>query len=508
MISSYIGITPLSISCGLQALSDSNYLFGGFMYYLWSRELNISNFGPADRKILPVDSCMIKSPKLTKSDNQLRFLIHRVPSGCTSNVLSIPRRFSASMFSYLIALVWASRIYDDMLKNFMIFIVGFVVVFVINYRVIFIVGFVERYSKVKFIVVKRTYRGFTGEHDSVQRVTKTVRYIKNSTQRINKFKKCIEDSDITTKQLLVSDCATRWNSTFDMLKVANELNDAFYKYDIRNSEYRSDLEKVPEAFDFRICVGFVEFLEKFKVKTKNMSASTKPLSHLFFSKILDIDTHLRKWQAKPAFKVMATKMRSKYKKYWGKLSEINDFMYFAILLDPTMKSQLVSHRFRKIIRYDITPENPMSNNDLEQMVSNMVDEVVERMGVLFEIYKERCGFDSSSPGMCESLEPEATSPSHGDNDFLNDYYKGNDTSSIESETELQRYLKEPKVELRKGQIFNILQWWKVNGPRFPIVARMPKDSLEDLFNDDEIVKDMEYELKKTSENDKGEQNVE
>ncbi|GKE30526.1 zinc finger BED domain-containing protein RICESLEEPER 2 [Tanacetum coccineum] len=34
------------------------------------------------------------------------------------------------------------------------------------------------------------------------------------------------------------------------------------------------------------------------------------------------------------------------------------------------------------------------------------------------------------------------------------------------------------------------------------------DSLEDLFNDDEIVKDMEYELEKTSENDKGEQNVE
>ncbi|GKD24550.1 zinc finger BED domain-containing protein RICESLEEPER 2 [Tanacetum coccineum] len=34
------------------------------------------------------------------------------------------------------------------------------------------------------------------------------------------------------------------------------------------------------------------------------------------------------------------------------------------------------------------------------------------------------------------------------------------------------------------------------------------DSLEDLFNDDEIVKDMEYELEKTSENDKGEQNME
>ncbi|GKD86859.1 zinc finger BED domain-containing protein RICESLEEPER 2 [Tanacetum coccineum] len=213
-------------------------------------------------------------------------------------------------------------------------------------------------------------------------------------------------------------------------------------------------------------------------------------------------------------------------------------------------------------KYDITPENPMSNKDLEQMMSNMVDEVEERMGVLFKMYKERCGFDSSSSGLCESMKPEFTSPSHGDNDFLNNFYNGNDTSSIESETKLQRYLKEPKVELRKGQISDILQWWKVNGLRFLIVARMARDilaiqistvaseyafstggrvldpyrtslstkimdalictqdwvrksrkpinvdSLEDLFNDDEIVKDMEYELEKTSENDKGEQDVE
>nr|GFA07997.1 hypothetical protein [Tanacetum cinerariifolium] len=44
------------------------------------------------------DSCMIKSLKLLKSGNQLQFLIQRVPSGRTSNALSIPRRFSALTF--------------------------------------------------------------------------------------------------------------------------------------------------------------------------------------------------------------------------------------------------------------------------------------------------------------------------------------------------------------------------------------------------------------------------
>nr|GEV60059.1 retrotransposon protein [Tanacetum cinerariifolium] len=49
------------------------------------------------------DSCMIKSLKSPNSGNQLQFLIHQVPLGRTSNALSIPRKFSASMFSSLIA---------------------------------------------------------------------------------------------------------------------------------------------------------------------------------------------------------------------------------------------------------------------------------------------------------------------------------------------------------------------------------------------------------------------
>ncbi|GJS56408.1 hypothetical protein Tco_0629770 [Tanacetum coccineum] len=38
------------------------------------------------------DSCMIKFLKPPKNGNQLRFLIHRVPSGRTSNALSIPHK--------------------------------------------------------------------------------------------------------------------------------------------------------------------------------------------------------------------------------------------------------------------------------------------------------------------------------------------------------------------------------------------------------------------------------
>jgi len=52
---------------------------------------------------------------------------------------------------------------------------------------------------------------------------------------------------------------------------------------------------MPEHSDFGVCKLLVEFLEKFKVKTDIVSASSKPLAHLFFREILDVDKHLREW---------------------------------------------------------------------------------------------------------------------------------------------------------------------------------------------------------------------
>ncbi|GKA74620.1 zinc finger BED domain-containing protein RICESLEEPER 2 [Tanacetum coccineum] len=408
------------------------------------------------------------------------------------------------------------------------------------------------------LIVKK---GLTEFSNPIERVTKAVRYIKFSTQRSTKFKKCVVDSKLQTDRFLVSDCVTRWNSTYEMLKVAHELKDAFYLYDARHSEYSNDLEEVPNYNHFEVCEGMIQFLEKFKVKTENMSASTKPLSHLFFGEILDVDNHIRKWQSKPTYKIMASKMKQKYDDYWGKLEEINDFMYFAVLLDPTKKCHLLAHGFRKIISYDITKEKPMSNKELESKVEDMVEEVKTKMGELFRTYKEMFDFLSSSSSMGEDSEFEITSLNHEDNDFLNDYYNFDATSSYETETELDRYLKEPKIELHKGQSLDILQWWKVNGPRFPIVAKIARDILaiqistvaseaafsiggrvldpyrtrlsttivealictqdcvrklrtqinwddvEDLIKDDEIVKDMEEQLEKPTGRDKEKQTI-
>nr|GEV40542.1 RNA-directed DNA polymerase, eukaryota [Tanacetum cinerariifolium] len=110
-----------------------------------------------------------------------------------------------------------------------------------------------------------------------------------------------------------------------MLKVACELEKAFELYDVGNSSCSNDLDKVPNA------------------------------------------TNL---------------------KFVGKWEKPNDFMYFVVLLDPTMKTFLVEHGFRKMITYHITNKKPLTKNEIDAMVEKMIGEVKDRMEILFGMYKE------------------------------------------------------------------------------------------------------------------------
>lgn len=48
------------------------------------------------------------------------------------------------------------------------------------------------------------------------------------------------------------------------------------------------------------------------------------------------------------------------------------------------------------------------------------------------------------------------------------------------EAELTRYLIEPQIKFTSD--YNILEWWKLNAPRLPIVARMAKRKLLYFLN--------------------------
>ncbi|PWA53999.1 zinc finger BED domain-containing protein RICESLEEPER 3 [Artemisia annua] len=142
---------------------------------------------------------------------------------------------------------------------------------------------------------------------------------------------------------------------------------------------------------------------------------------------------------------MVDDMVKKYIRYWGKFDELNDYMYFATLLDSTMKQQLVSHGFKKMLKYNMSSESPLSDVALNAMVREMLKEVVNRMGVLFQTYKTRFDTVVSKRSSKKTKDQQSCKSYIGENDFLDDFLNLEDSGSIEMDTELTRYLNEPRI---------------------------------------------------------------
>ncbi|KAJ9557436.1 LOW QUALITY PROTEIN: hypothetical protein OSB04_012050 [Centaurea solstitialis] len=309
--------------------------------------------------------------------------------------------------------------------------------------------------------------GLKFQNYHVECVQRAVRYIRHSTQRISNFKKAMKDCGLETKKFLCGDTPTRWNSTFELLKTAYELREAFVEFGIKDPAYEKDLGRVPEHSDFNAIKDM--FLEKFKTKTDTVSSTSTPLVHLFIWEVLDVDMHLRNFSTKVSFLEMVKDMRAKYDKYWGSYDKMNDFMYFGVLLDPTMKSDFLLHSFKTILGY---MDNSMTNSGKELKARQMVREIEMKMEKLFRIYMER--FDNGGPSQQESSQIVVACDDY-DNDFFGDFLNTGGRNSNPVDNELRSYLKETRASYKKN--FDILGWWKVNAIRFPIVARMAKDIL-------------------------------
>nr|KAJ0187262.1 hypothetical protein LSAT_V11C900485370 [Lactuca sativa] len=133
---------------------------------------------------------------------------------------------------------------------------------------------------------------------------------------------------------------------------------------------------VPKNCHFEIVTDVVKFFEKFKTKTDLVSATSKLLVNLLIREVLYVDVHLRKSSTKLMFLEMVKDMKMKYEKYWGAYNKMNNFMYFAVLLDPTTKSPFLLHAFKKMIGY---MEPSLTPADIEIKACQMVREVENRM---------------------------------------------------------------------------------------------------------------------------------
>ncbi|CAM8898360.1 unnamed protein product [Rhodiola kirilowii] len=326
--------------------------------------------------------------------------------------------------------------------------------------------------------------GLNSLKHSISRIRNAVRYVRQSPSRWEKFKECIAYEKIESKNSVCLDVRTRWNSTYKMLESAVKFEAAFDRLDHVDPFFRlefgprckgkdvsvsddnvdeSDADYddnqildddnigIPSKADWENARTFLCFLRRFYTLTVRVSGSKYVTANTFFTEISDVLYLLQEWQQKEdnALADMAVKMKQKFDKYWGDMKKMNMNIYFAVVLDPRYKLEYLQWALSEI--------NKSGNKQVEAIdLSEMVKIA------LYDMFNEYMKINNCVVG--KRKEVAATSGLQLDVDGGVSDKEGSSkleaNESIDTDTE-----------------FDILGWWRMHSPRFPILSQMARDVL-------------------------------
>ncbi|XP_073153666.1 zinc finger BED domain-containing protein RICESLEEPER 2-like [Henckelia pumila] len=313
--------------------------------------------------------------------------------------------------------------------------------------------------------------------DSVKRVRQAIRFIRQSPARIKRFKDCCEIEKIEIKKSLCLDVPTRWNSTYLMLNTTQEFENAFARYAFLDPGLLDNLlnnscedGKVAGAFtndDWMKIRHMVKFLETFYDLTLRVSGSLYVTSNVHFQEIGEVSCLLRMLVDSDDIDLsfMAERMKAKFDKYWGAPEKMNKMIFVACVLDRRFKFEYVS--FVLLSMYGEEKGEKM-RDDLKLYVISLYDE-----------YRRKTSKESHSKppaSASNTFDMSSSKNTHKRTLIQQEYLRHRAMSgTMDSKSELDKYLDE---ETKPGlENFDILLWWKVNSPRFLVLAEMARDVL-------------------------------
>ena len=199
-----------------------------------------------------------------------------------------------------------------------------------------------------------------------------------------------------------------------------------------------------------------------------VSGTSYVTSITFFHEISTVHCLLHEWQEANDLELseMFEKMKEKFDKYWGDPEKINHLLYIAVVFDPRHKLEFMEYALQEMYPG-------------EKGVAAVLS-LKNAVYVLYEEYKKKltpqpqgeAGEQSqvSTPLIVENVEKGKS----GRPNLLNSRFKklkyvsGSGSTTVPSEWD--KYLSEVCEE--ETDDFDILNWWKVNSHRFPILSSM------------------------------------
>ncbi|KAF6175459.1 hypothetical protein GIB67_021949 [Kingdonia uniflora] len=156
---------------------------------------------------------------------------------------------------------------------------------------------------------------------TIKRLRQSVKYVRSGPSRIQPFKKCASDENLTTKRALCLDVKIRWNLTYLMIDTAMEFEKAFDRLEEHDPNYKIECDVKGEGLlgdsDWRKLKALQTFLEEFYKLTKRVSSSKYVTSNTYFDELTQAKDLLidNLTNDDVDFCEMAMKMDAKFDKY-------------------------------------------------------------------------------------------------------------------------------------------------------------------------------------------------
>jgi hypothetical protein len=247
-----------------------------------------------------------------------------------------------------------------------------------------------------------------------------------------------------------------------MLEAALEFKDVLILLQENDTAYSIFLSEI----EWERLTAVTSYLKLF-FEVLNIFTNRKyPTANIFFPELCDVKLHLIEWckNSDVYISSLALKLRSKFDEYWDKCSL---GLAVAAMLDPRFKMKLVDYYYPQIYG---------------SMSTSRIEEVFDGVKALYNEHSIGSPLASHDQGLAWQVGngsgplnlPWSAKDSRdrlmGFDKFLHETSQGEGAKS-----DLEKYLEEPLFP--RNVDFNILNWWKVHTPRYPVLSMMARNVL-------------------------------
>jgi hypothetical protein len=172
----------------------------------------------------------------------------------------------------------------------------------------------------------------------------------------------------------------------------------------------------------------------------------------------------------PILGAVSWDMKRKYEKYWETMDKINLLLYVAHILDPHTK-------FKALQYFLVKCSGPEWAKEIETNVKYLLNCLWEQYNKLYEgsLSKFDVGLESSTITSID-VSGDNTDDTLAETEYMNDIFQHlGEENNLECMSEVNRYFLDGCEATMKD--FDVLLWWKVNAPKYPILAEIARDIL-------------------------------